>query len=182
MDNPRGLKLNSRLNLIIILLIAFVDYVGIGLVYPIFGVMLFDSSNLIVPGNSSPEYRGAILGILISLTPISQFFFSPVLGTFSDIKGRRPALLGGIGLGCLGYMVAVLGIYMSSLWLLFFYRILVGASDATAAVAQATLADISTEQNKAKRFAYLSIMPWLRIHCWAIYRWNHCRPCCRQLV
>jgi DHA1 family tetracycline resistance protein-like MFS transporter len=42
------------------------------------------------------------------------------------------------------------------LWLLFLYRILIGASDATAAVAQATLADISTEQNKAKRFAYLS--------------------------
>lgn len=156
MDSSSDLKLNSRLNLIIILLIAFVDYVGIGLVYPIFGVMLFDPSNLIVPAGSSLEYRGAMLGILVSLTPISQFFFSPILGTFSDIKGRRPALLGGISLGCLGYMVAVLGIYMSSLWLLFLYRILIGASDATAAVAQATLADISTEQNKAKRFAYLS--------------------------
>jgi MFS transporter, DHA1 family, tetracycline resistance protein len=155
-DSRSDLKLNSKLNLIIILLIAFVDFVGIGLVYPIFAVMLFDPSYLIVPANSSPEYRGAMLGILISLTPISQFFFSPVLGTFSDIKGRRPALLCGIGLGCLGYTIAVLGIYMSSLWLLFLYRILVGASDATAAVAQATLADISTELNKAKRFAYLS--------------------------
>jgi len=156
MENPSDLKLNSKLNLIIILLIAFVDYVGIGLVYPIFAMLLFDPTNLIVPASSSPEYRGAMLGILISLTPISQFFFSPILGAFSDSKGRRPALLGGIGLGVLGYMVAVLGIYTSSLWLLFLYRILIGASDATAAVAQATLADISTEQNKAKRFAYLS--------------------------
>ncbi|HEY5235891.1 MAG TPA: MFS transporter, partial [Rhabdochlamydiaceae bacterium] len=155
-DSPTDLKLNSKLNLFIILMVAFVDFVGIGLVYPIFAVLLFDPSNLIVPANSSPEYRGAMLGILISLTPISQFFISPVLGTFSDIKGRRPALLGGIGLGVLGYIVAVLGVYMSSLWLLFLYRILVGASDATAAVAQATLADISTEQNKAKRFTYLS--------------------------
>lgn len=156
MDSPSDLKHNSRLNLIIILLIAFVDYVGIGLVYPIFAVLLFDPSILIVPANASPEYRGAMLGILIALTPISQFFFSPILGGLSDIKGRRPALLGGIGLGCLGYIIAVLGIYKSSLWLLFLYRILVGASDATAAVAQATLADISTEQNKARRFAYLS--------------------------
>jgi len=84
MDSPSDLKLNSKLNLIIILMIAFVDYVGIGLVYPIFAVLLFDPSNLIVPAHSSPEYRGAMLGILISLTPISQFFFSPVLGTFSD--------------------------------------------------------------------------------------------------
>ncbi len=156
MDSSSDLKPNSRLNLIIILLIAFVDYAGIGLVYPIFAVLLFDPSHLIVPAGSSAEYRGAMLGILIALTPISQFFFSPFLGTFSDIKGRRPALLGGISLGCLGYMIAVLGIYMSSLWLLFLYRILVGASDATAAVGQAALTDISTEKNKAKRFAYLN--------------------------
>lgn len=156
MDSPKDLKLNSKLNLIIILLIAFVDYVGIGLVYPIFAVLLFDPNILIVPANSSLEYRGAMLGILISLTPISQFFISPILGTFSDVKGRKPALLIGIGFGCLGYIIAVLGVYMSSLWLLFLYRILVGASDATAAVAQATLADISTEENKVKRFSYLS--------------------------
>lgn len=156
MGSPKDLKLNSKLNLIIILLISFVNYVGIGLVYPIFAVLLFDPSILIVPANSSLEFRGAMLGILISLTPISQFFISPILGTFSDLKGRKPALLMGIGLGCLGYIIAVLGVYMSSLWLLFLYRILVGASYATVAVAQATLVDISTEENKSKRFSYLS--------------------------
>lgn len=141
---------------LIILFIGFVDYLGIGLVYPIFAVLLFDNSHPIVPFDSSPEYRGAILGILIALTPISQFFCSPILGAFSDIKGRRPALIIGISAGCLGYVLAVTGIYLNSLGLLFLYRILVGASDATAAVAQATLADISTEKNKAKRFAYLN--------------------------
>ena len=30
MDSPSDLKLNSKLNLIIILMIAFVDYLGIG--------------------------------------------------------------------------------------------------------------------------------------------------------
>lgn len=142
--------------LLIILLIGFVDYLGIGLVYPIFALLLFDGQTAIVPGDSSPEYRGAMLGLLIALTPISQFFCSPLLGAFSDIKGRRKALLLGIGAGCLGYLLAVLGLYLNSLPLLFLYRLLVGASDATAAVAQATLADISTEENKARRFAYLN--------------------------
>lgn len=149
-------KVKSNLSFIIILLIGFVDYLGIGLVYPIFAVLLFDSSHPIVPYDSSLEYRGAMLGILIALTPISQFFCSPILGAFSDIKGRRIALIFGISAGCLGYALAVAGIYLNSLVLLFLYRILVGASDATAAVAQATLADISTEENKAKRFAYLN--------------------------
>lgn len=156
MDQTNDLKNTSKINFLIILLIAFVDYLGIGLVYPIFAVLLFDAQQTIVPMDSSVEYRGAILGILIALTPISQFFCSPLLGAFSDIKGRRLALILGISAGCLGYILAVYGIYISSLPLLFLYRILVGASDATAAVAQATLADISNEKNKAKRFAFLN--------------------------
>lgn len=147
---------NNSFSFFIILLIAFVDYLGIGLVYPIFAVLLFDPQNPIIPLDSSPEYRGAILGILIALTPISQFFCSPLLGAFSDIKGRKMALIVGIAAGCFGYLLAVLGLYLNSLVLLFLYRLFVGASDATAAVAQATLADISTEENKARRFAYLN--------------------------
>lgn len=146
----------SNLSFLIILLIGFVDYLGIGLVYPIFAVLLFDTGNPILPIDASPEYRGAMLGLLIGLTPISQFFCAPLLGAFSDVKGRKMALTIGIASGCLGYALGVIGIYLNSLSLLFIYRILVGASDATAAVAQATLADISTEQNKAKRFAYLN--------------------------
>lgn len=141
--------------LIVMLLIGFVDYLGIGLVYPIFAALLFDTSEAIVPVGASDAYRGAMLGILIGLTPISQFLFSPLLGAFSDLKGRRIALLIGIATGCIGYLLAVVAIWISSLSLLFLYRILVGVSDATAAVGQATLADISTEENKARRFALL---------------------------
>ena len=72
------------------------------------------------------------------------------------MKGRKKALIIGVAGGCAGYLIGVAGIYLNSLWLLFLYRILVGASDATAAVAQATLADISTEENKARRFAFLN--------------------------
>lgn len=152
MEHPKS----SNISFLIILLIGFVDYLGIGLVYPIFAVMLFDPAQTLLASDSSPEYRGAILGLLIALTPLSQFLCSPILGAFSDVKGRKPALMLGVGTGCVGYMLAVLGIYFNSLGLLFFYRILVGTSDATAAVAQATLADISDEKNKAKRFAYLN--------------------------
>lgn len=144
-----------NVSFLILLLIGFVDYMGIGLVCPLFAVLLFDTQQPIMPFDASPEYRGAMLGLLIGLTPLSQFFASPLLGAFSDKKGRKTALLLGIGVGCFGYILAVLGVFLNSLWLLFAYRILVGVSDATAAVAQATLADISTEENKARRFALL---------------------------
>lgn len=146
----------SRWDFFVILLIGFVDYLGIGLVYPIFAVLLFDTTQGILPVEASAEYRGAILGILIALTPISQFFASPLLGAFSDLKGRKPALYLGVATGFVGYCLATMGIIFNSIFLLFLYRILVGIADATAAVAQATLADISTEKNKAKRFAILN--------------------------
>lgn len=145
-----------QLNLLIILFIGFVDYLGIGLVYPVFAVLLFDPNDPVLPSDSSLAYRGAMLGLLIAMTPLSQFVSSPVLGVFSDRKGRRIALITGICAGCVGYALAVLGIHNHSFLLLFLYRILVGISDGTAAVAQAALSDISNEQNKAKRFAWLN--------------------------
>ena len=146
-------KLMQKISLIIILLIVFVNYLGFGLVYPLFAPMLFEPDQTLIDPDASQAYRGAILGILIALTPLAQFFSAPVFGALSDIKGRKPVLLVGISIGCLGYVLAVFGIWMNSLALLFIYRILVGVSDATAAVAQASLADISTKTNKARRFA-----------------------------
>lgn len=145
-----------NLNFLIILFIGFVDYLGIGLVYPIFAVMMFDSANPIMAAEMSSAYRGAMLGILMGLTPLSAFIFAPFLGSFSDSQGRKKTLIFGMAAGCLGYCLAVAGIWFHSLSLLFIFRILVGITEGSAAVAQAAIADISTEKNKARRFSLFS--------------------------
>lgn len=143
----------SKLNFITILLIGFVDYLGIGLVYPVFAALLFDLNDPIIAEDSSLAYRGAMLGILIGLTPLTQFFSSPILGKLSDFKGRKHVLIYGTAIGFLGYCLSIIGILNHSLVFLFLYRILVGISEGTIAVAQAMIVDISTENNKARRFA-----------------------------
>lgn len=145
-----------NLNFLIILFIGFVDYLGIGLVYPVFAVLLFDSTDPILAIEASAAYRGAALGLLIGLTPLSAFVFAPMLGSYSDTKGRRKTLLFGMLAGTLGYVLAVVGILYHSLSLLLVYRILVGITEGTAAVAQAAVADISDEKNKARRFSLFS--------------------------
>lgn len=140
----------------IVLFIGFVDYVGLGLVYPVFAVMLFDPNSDLVPPETLSSIRGALLGILFSLTPLSQFFTSQLLGAFSDVRGKRKGLLLGISSGCLGYAIAIIGIWYNSLFLLFLYTILSGISDSTAAVAQSVIADISTEKNKARYFGFFN--------------------------
>lgn len=146
----------SRLQLFILMLTGFIDYLGVGLVYPVFAALLFDTQDPILAVETSLAFRGAMLGILIALTPISQFFVSPILGSFSDRKGRKKALILGISAGCIGYILAIIGICNHSLGLLFLYRAFVGIADATASVAQAALSDISTDANKGRRFSLLN--------------------------
>lgn len=145
-----------NLHFITILLIGFIDYLGISLVYPVFSSMLFDTTYPMISFDSSLAYRGALLGILIGLTPLTQFFSAPFLGALSDLKGRKKALMYGTFIGFVGYVLAVLGIFLHSLVLLVIYRVCVGIASGTVPVAQAMIADMSTKNNKAKRFSLFS--------------------------
>lgn len=145
-----------NLNFFTILLIGFIDYLGIALVYPIFAGMLFDPAYPLVPQETSSAVRGALLGILIGLTPFTQFFSAPLLGAFSDLKGRKKTLLYGTLIGFSGYGIAILGVHIHSLAFLFAYRVFVGIASGTVPVAQAMISDISTEENKAGRFSLFS--------------------------
>ena len=146
----------SKLNFISILFIGFLDYVGISLVYPVFASMLFDATYPLVSLDASNAYRGAMLGILIGLTPLTQFFSAPLLGTLSDVKGRRTTLICGTFLGVLSYGLAVVGVWTHSITLLFLYRILIGICSSTLPVAQAMIADMSTPKQKARSFSLFS--------------------------
>lgn len=147
----------SRFNLFLIMMIGFIDQLGIGLVYPLFAVMLFDHNSLFVPGDTSEVVRGLLFGVLIALTPLAQFFSSPILGAISDKKGRKKVLQMGISTGVVGYLCAIIGVTTHSIELLLLYRLLVGISDGTASVAHAALADISTEANKSRHFSLLNM-------------------------
>jgi len=147
----------ARFNLFLIMLIGFIDQMGLGLVYPLFAVLLFDPTANILALETSEWWRGFLLGILIGLTPLSQFFSAPLLGALSDRIGRRKVLQWGVFMGVVGYILAIIGLCVGSIALLFLYRLIVGISDGTAAVAQAALADISTEENKARHFSLLNM-------------------------
>lgn len=145
---------SSRLRLFIVLLVGFVDHFGLGLVYPIFAAMLFDSSSSILPIGTSAAMKGAALGLLMGLTPLVQFISCPIFGALSDKYGRRKLLLFGISFGILGYVIAVMGVVFGNIWLLLVYRALVGLSDGTASVANAAIADLSSEEEKSRHFGY----------------------------
>lgn len=147
----------KRIALFIISFIGFIDLVGIGLVYPMFSSMLFQGDCHLLPDDASDTLRGTCLGLLLAAMPITQFFASPIIGMLSDQKGRRKILIPCLGIGVLGYIMAMAAVSWESLTLLVLSRVAIGISAGTATVVGATIADISSPEEKAKNFGLLNM-------------------------
>lgn len=147
----------KNFSLFLVLFAVFINWMGIGLVYPIFSSMLYEPSSAIVASDTSETLRGTYLGILLATAPLIAFFSGPILGMFSDQKGRKPILLFGLLFGFVGYLIAAIAVQYSSLFLLIATRVLVGVSMGSAAVVSAAIADMSAPHEKAKRFGLYSM-------------------------
>lgn len=147
----------KNISLFLVLMVGFIDLVGVGLVYPMFASMLFQPDSHMLPEGSSDALKGTVLGILLAAMPLTQFFSGPILGMLSDQKGRKKILLPTLAIGVFGYLLAMVAVNMESLTLLFLSRICVGISAGTAAIISASLADISIPEEKAKNFALLNM-------------------------
>lgn len=128
---------------------------GIGLVYPVFSSMFFHGENPVFLVGSSDAVKGFWLGMLLAMTPLAQFVSSPILGSISDQKGRKPILLLTLFLGLSGYFISAMGIWAKSLFLSLLGRFIVGIASGNAAIANSVLADLSLPLEKIKNFGFL---------------------------
>jgi DHA1 family tetracycline resistance protein-like MFS transporter len=148
---------SNRFSLFILLLTNFLDWMSIGLVYPMFSAMIFHQGADFFPIETSDVARGAWLGILLAAGPLAQFFSSPIVGTLSDQKGRKPLLKNTLLIIILGYLLCAAGVWAKSLLLLLMGRLIVGVGTGNAAVVYAAIADISKPEQKAKHFGLASM-------------------------
>jgi MFS family permease len=127
---------NPRRALATVFAVVFVDLLGFGILIPIIPLYA--------------EQFGAsefVAGLLIASYSVTQFVFAPVLGRLSDERGRRPILL----LSLAGSVVAwtLFGL-ADALWTLFLARLVAGAMGGNIAAAQAYVADVTPEEDRAK--------------------------------
>jgi len=142
----------------LVLLVGFIDYMGIGLVYPLFSSVLFDRKIDLLHMQASNALRGFYLGVLLSLMPIFQLITAPIWGRLSDQKGRKKILLLSLSISALSYLIGVFGLTYKSLVFLIFSRGLAGIGGGSISVVQASLADASTEENKAHVFGLFNMV------------------------
>jgi DHA1 family tetracycline resistance protein-like MFS transporter len=129
-----------------IFITLMIDITGLGLIIPVMPKLIEELTG----GNISQasEYGGW----LTFTFAIMQFLFSPVLGGLSDKYGRRPILLFALVGFALDYLF--LSFAPTIAWL-FVGRALAGITGASITTATAYIADISTEENRAKNFGMI---------------------------
>lgn len=131
-----------------ILITVLIDMIAIGLIVPVL-------PPLVAGFTGSPADAAFWFGVVVFAFAVANFFGAPLLGALSDRYGRRPVLLIGFcGLALNFFATALAG----ALWVLIAVRLLGGALQANAVVAQAYVADITPPEQRARRFGLLGAM------------------------
>ncbi len=122
-----------------------------------FSSMIFHEGSQFFSVETTSVVRGTWLGVLLAASPLAQFLSSPIVGTLSDQKGRKPLLVNSLLIMIGGYILSTVGVWVESLALLLLGRSIVGIGAGNAAVVFASIADISKMDEKAKNFGLASM-------------------------
>jgi len=148
---------NKKFTIGTIFFTVFLDLLGLGIIIPILPALLLDPVNGVLPMAYSFSIRTLIYGFLIASYPLAQFFGAPILGSLADQKGRKKLLLfsliGTVG----GYVIFIIGILTSNLYLLFIGRIVDGFTGGNISIAQSAIADVSTKETKSRNFGLIGM-------------------------
>jgi MFS transporter, DHA1 family, tetracycline resistance protein len=132
---------------VFILVMVALDMVAFGIIAPVL-------PDLIRQFEGGDFARASdFTGYLLLVWNVMQFFFSPILGAWSDRFGRRPIIL----LSCFGlgvdYVVMALAPNLS--WL-FLGRIISGITASNISTAYAYVTDVTPPEKRAKPFGLIS--------------------------
>ena len=134
-------KTEKNKNLFVLAVIMLVNALSYGTIIP-----------LMYPYASKFGLSAIGLSFLVASFSLAQFIATPIMGRLSDRYGRKPLLL--VSLLGTSLALALFGSAQTTV-LLFVARILDGITGGNVSVAQAAIADVTNEQERAKAFGML---------------------------
>src|ERR1700742_309895 len=144
-SQPGG-KTHGRAAFAFIFITVALDMVALGIIIPVLPrlIVQFEHGDM---GKAATQ-----TGIFAFVWAAMQFVFAPVMGALSDRFGRRPVvLLSNFGLGC-DYVLMALA---PTLRWLFVGRVISGITAASIPTANAYIADVTPEEQRAAKFGML---------------------------
>jgi len=151
----KATKLNFFTAAAPLLLIIFIDSMGLGLLFPILNALIMDPSGGFFTQPLTLNQRNLMYGMTVAIYMLCWFFGAALLGDLSDQIGRRKSLficlLGAFG----GYLLSAVAVSIHSLALLIAGRVIAGFTAGSQAIAQAAIVDISTPEHKARNIGFI---------------------------
>lgn len=139
-------RAQSKSALGFILAVILLDTIGFGIIAPVLPELIRQLN-----GGTNAD-AAEMAGYLMLSFAVAQFICAPIIGSLSDRFGRRPVLLASLAAFGLDYLV--MGFAPTLFWL-FIGRIVAGIAGGSYVTANAYIADIATEDNKARLFGYV---------------------------
>ncbi len=148
--------------------IVFLVMMGMTIVIPILPSLLLDLENGLLPvpdlSNLTEAQvqkivlrRNIILGWLIASYPLAQFIGAPILGSLSDVYGRKKILILSLVGTFIGFILFIMGIESHSIGLLLAGRLIDGFTGGNVSIIFSAIADISKPEEKSKNFGLVSM-------------------------
>ncbi len=125
-----------------LLLITFVNFVGIGALIPVLPYTVIENLG----------YSETVMTALLASFALAMFIANPILGRLSDRTGRRPVLLVSLIIGTAAHLWFALSNDIISM---FSARIIAGLSAGNIGVIQAIIADNSKPDERARIMGFL---------------------------
>lgn len=135
--------------------VIFFGFMGYSMMLTLFTPLFMYAQHGLVPPGSTLNDRIIILGVVLSLFPLAQFFSAPILGTFSDRYGRKPILILSLAIAPLCYALMAIALTIESLALLMLSSFIAGISQGNIAIAQSAIADIAPRSDRTRYFGYI---------------------------
>jgi DHA1 family tetracycline resistance protein-like MFS transporter len=141
-----------------VFLTILIDMLGMGILIPVFPMLIAPHSSFnIIPNNWTMSQGFIMAGWLMACFPLVQFFSAPLLGQLADKYGRRKVLAFSISGTAISYALFAVAVSSKNIPLMFISRALDGASGGNISVAQAIIGDISEPANRAKNFGLVGV-------------------------
>ncbi|MCR9212097.1 MAG: MFS transporter [Proteobacteria bacterium] len=141
-----------KLTQLALLSVVFLDIMSQGLVIPILNTVIMDPHQDFLPSGTTLAIRQFDFGLTMAVFFLAWFFGAAYISKISDFIGRKAGMLICLFGSLLGYILTIIALDMNSLTLMVIARIVSGFTAGNQPIAQAALADMSSNEQQKTRY------------------------------
>lgn len=138
-----------------LLFLLVIDAINFGLLLPILPA-LFAKGGVFIAHIKAHTAR-LLTSLALGIYPLTVCIATPLIGSCSDRFGRKNTLRLTLSTCCIGLFLSIIALIKANLLLFVIGRALNGLASASQSIAQASIADLSDEKERAFYFNFISV-------------------------